>query len=106
MTETITLEETIRKILIDLRFPVHQNGYQLLCVAIPLFARRPDISLTKELYPLLAKQFGCDVESSIRRSILCAWKAENREIWNHCFPQCRQAPSNLVFIATLAERLK
>ena len=109
MIETITQQEQARNILLELGFPVHRSGYRRLRVAIPCFAQNPEQSLTKELYPRIAKQVGCttnDVESSIRRSILCAWEHGNQDAWKEYFPRCRKAPSNMVFIATLAEHLK
>lgn len=106
MTETITYQEQARKILHEFRFPMHQSGYRQLCTAIPMYAENPEISMTKELYPHLSKQFGRDVESSIRRAILFTWEHGNREAWEKYFPGHMKAPSNLVFIAAIAEQLK
>ena len=74
----------------QLNFPNHLDGYQQLCVALPLFARNPDQFLTKELFPAVAKHFaGKDcraVEHSIRKAIQAAWKHRDNAIWRKYFP--------------------
>ena len=106
MIDTITHQEQTRKILHEFQFPIHRCGYRQLCVAIPIYAQNPEISMTKELYPQLAKLFEHDAESSIRRAILCAWENGSREAWVKYFPCFMKTPSNLVFISTIAEHLK
>lgn len=110
MSKPSTNPESVRQALHELGFPVHHGGYRRLCAAIPRYAQDPEQSLTKELYPDVARELGCtnpcDVESSIRRAILTAWDQGDRDVWIQYFPRCRKAPTNLVFIATLAEYLK
>ena len=110
MTASAYLQERTRQLLAELNFPVHYLGYKVLCEAIPLYAEDDMQSLTKELYPTLAKifQFSCAhaVERPIRYAISFAWEHRNSEIWEHYFPNLQKAPSNMVFIATLAEWIK
>lgn len=106
MTQTQSRLTHVRSILKDLSFPMHLSGYWLLCVAISLYAQNPNISMTKELYPVLAQQFDRDPESAIRRVILYAWEHGSREVWQEYLPHCHRPPSNLVFIATIAGQLR
>lgn len=110
MEELSTHPDITRTILRELEIPVHQNGYVQLCIGLPRFALTPKQSLSKELYPYIAAEFGGvtagDVEASIRRAVKNGWKHGNPEAWERYFPRQDKAPSNLVFIATLAEYLK
>lgn len=107
MRQTIQKQELTRRLLRQLGIPIQQGGYRKLCVAIPRYAEDPEQSMSKDLYPYVAKILGCDgdVESSIRRSILTAWKQGSAQAWQNYFPGITKAPSNRVFIATLAEYL-
>lgn len=94
----------------ELGVPAHRIGYKQLCAAIPCYARDDTQSLTKELYPSIARRFGypnCGpVEHAIRLAILDGWERGRREVWEGYFPCALRPPSNKLFIATLAERLK
>lgn len=108
MTETLAHLEQTKAMLQELGFLSHLGGFRQLCVAIPYYAQNPSCSMTKELYPYINHQPGCsgDVESSIRRIIAQAWKRGSRDVWEKYFPGFTEPPSNLVFIAALAIRLK
>lgn len=90
-----------------LNFPTHRDGYQQLCVGIPLFARDPGQRLTKELYPAIAVQCGNKdgrvVERSIRGAVEAAWKNRDKGVWQRYFPGMEECPSNKVFISRIAE---
>lgn len=105
-----TTPNSVRSLLRQLSIPISHTGYRRLCIGIPEFTRNPEQSITKELYPYIAKASGCassqDVESCIRRSILRGWEIGDRDVWQRYFPGAAKAPSNLVFIATLAEYLE
>ena len=95
-----------------LNFQTHLDGYQQLCMGIPLFAASPEMRLSKELYPAIAEKFGGDtrtVEHSIRKSIESAWRHKNPLVWRKYFPADDKGripcPSNKVFISRLAEML-
>ncbi len=90
-----------------LQLPSERAGFQLLRVAIPLFAQDPAIGLTKELYPEVARLCGTSgnlsVERSIRSLIKDTWKVRNISIWEHYFPNQTKYPTNKQFIACLAQ---
>lgn len=103
-------QEQTKRMLDELRIPVHRNGYKQLCVAIPLFVLDPFQSLNKELYPRVAMQLNCTdgraVEHCIRDCILWAWAHRDPEVWAQYFPYSEKAPTNKQFLSVLAERLK
>ena len=109
MEATITAAVT-RQTLLELGIPVNRVGFQYLCIAVPAYAKDSMQSLTKELYPAIGRQFGYPngyaVERAIRNVIVEAWEHGNADAWVQYFPRCDKAPSNSLFIATLAERLK
>ena len=97
-----------------LNFLTHLDGYQQLCVGIPLFAQNPGIRLTKELYPTVAEQTGSPdgrtVEHSIRKAIAAAWTRKDPAVWSKFFPKKPDGsipcPTNKEFISRMAESLK
>lgn len=101
-------------LLHSLSFHPHLDGYQQLCVGIPLFARNPGMRLSKELYPIIAKQFRLPdprtVEHSIRKAIASAWVRKDPSVWAKFFPPDAQGeipcPTNKAFIAHIAEFLE
>ena len=99
----------IHLMLLELGIPAHYSGYRRLMDCIPRYAEDPEQSITKEIYPDVAKQYGIKpsvVETTIRRAIHAGWENGDREVWEFYFPNYTKAPSNMAFIATLAERLK
>jgi two-component system response regulator (stage 0 sporulation protein A) len=75
MEETTMIDEKkLERALMDLGHPTHQLGYDYLRVAIQNY--RPNMGITKELYPLVAKAC-CStpsrVERAIRHNIETAW---------------------------------
>ena len=107
MHTTNDVREQIRCTLRTLGFAPHHAGYRLLADAILLYIENRDLSVTKELYPALAKQSGlysaASIERSIRYAISEAWNHGPHEHWYMLFPNQLKAPSNMVFIAVLAE---
>lgn len=103
-------QEQTTEMLHELGLPIHRLGYRQLCIAIPYFAQDEGRSLSKDVYPHLAEVFGypdCKAaESAIRDSIRQSWMARDPLVWKKYFPNPNRHPSNKVFIATLAERLK
>ena len=108
-TET-TLQEQAAGLLRELGIPCHRVGYLQLCMAIPLYALDERQSLSKDIYPLVAAHWGYTdwrtIEHAIRIVILFSWLHRDPAAWNRYFPNPDKAPSNKLFIATLAERLK
>lgn len=103
----------LRDILMVLGIAGKLRGNTYLRCAIPLFARDPLQSVTKVLYPAVAKSCGCDVchvERSIRSAIEAAWKNRDEQIWRLYFPTDEtgsvKRPTNTAFIACLAQCLE
>lgn len=96
-----------------LNFLTHLDGYHQLCIGIPIFAKNPNMRLSKELYPAIAKHFGLPdartVEHSIRKAITSAWNTGNPDVWTKYFPPdshgALSCPSNKQFISRLIEML-
>ena len=99
-----------RAILHKLQFLPHRMGYNHLALAVTRYAKGDVPSLTKELYPYVARRFGYSdwhaVERSIRYAVSSTWKNADRQVWDDYFPYCRKAPTNKLVIATLAECLQ
>jgi hypothetical protein len=100
-------------LLHSLNFPTHLDGYQQLCVGIPIFAKNPNMRLSKELYPQIARQFSLPdartVEHSIRKAVASAWVRKDPAVWAKFFPADPNGeflcPTNKEFIAHIAEHL-
>ncbi len=96
-----------------LNFLTHLDGYRQLCVGIPLFAKNPNMRMSKELYPAIAKQLGLadprTVEHSMRKAICAAWTRRDPVLWAKYFPPKPDGtipcPTNKAFISRLAELL-
>jgi len=99
----------IRNILLNLGLPAHRVGYWYLFVAIPCFAQNPTQSLTKELYPHVARLSHCsdwrNIEHTIRTAIVHGWENRNQEIWNYYFPTAKKCPTIKLFLSVLAQYL-
>ena len=84
-----------------------QGGFDDLRVGTPLFAQDPNISMTKEFYPAVARLRGRDnwkqVEKAIRAAKEAAYAHRNDEVWKQYFPDTSECPKNRDFIARLAE---
>ena len=99
--------------LMALGVPGKLRGCTYLRHAIPLFARDPLQSVTKVLYPEVARICGCapsHVERSIRSAIDAAWRRRDDNIWRLYFP-CDESgqiprPTNGDFVARLAQSLE
>lgn len=108
--QTVTPQETAEKHLLRLGLSPHLAGFAQLRAGIPLFAQDSSQQLKKELYPAIAEVCGNDgfeqVERSIRQSIKEAWNRGDRSVWAEYFPGRTNAPTNKVFIAVLAQKLR
>ena len=101
-------------LLHSLNFPTHLDGYQQLCVGIPIFAQNPNMRLSKELYPQIARQFSLPdartVEHSIRKAVASAWVRKDTAVWAKFFPADPNGefpcPTNKAFIAHIAAHLE
>ena len=86
------------------------RGYAFLRAAVLVMAHDRTQSVTKELYPTVAKRCGgnpLQVERTIRAAIHSAWDNRDESAWNQVFhtdgPIPR--PTNSAIISLLAEQL-
>lgn len=99
-------------LLLRLGISTKLHGYLYLREAILVMAGNPGLSITKELYPTVARRCGSNVikvERSIRTAIQMAWEKRDERIWQLYFaPDSGGSiprPSNGTFISRLAEEL-
>lgn len=103
------------EIIHQIGVPAHIKGYHYLREAIILAVNNPDIinSITKELYPTVAKRFhttSSRVERAIRHGIEVAWDRGDVDVLNSYFGYTihvgRGKPTNSEFVAMIADKLR
>ena len=113
--DEIDLEQEITKLLHQIGIPAHIKGYQYIRSAIQYVVKEPTAidSVTKILYPTIAKMYGTTwsrTERAIRHAIECAWDHGDPNVLNDYFGytvQCsRGKPTNSEFIAMIADKLR
>ena len=94
--------------LLRLGIGSHMDGYHYMLTGYPLFSQNPQQTVTKELYPAIAKahgKTGMQVERSIRNAIYTAWKRRDNRIWRLYFPPAPDGsiprPTNTQMMHTL-----
>lgn len=109
------LEIIITNIIHEIGVPAHIKGYQYLRDSIMLAIYDMDIlnSITKQLYPTIAKQFGTTssrVERAIRHAIEVAWGRGKMDTIDELFGYTVHAgkgkPTNSEFIALIADKIR
>lgn len=109
------LEVTVSQILHEIGVPAHIKGYQYLRQAIIMCVNDTEMmsSVTKVLYPTVAKQFKTTpsrVERAIRHAIEVAWDRGDVDILSSYFGYTiqneRGKPTNSEFIAMISDRLR
>ncbi|MEE1187294.1 MAG: sporulation transcription factor Spo0A [Acutalibacteraceae bacterium] len=109
------LELEITEIIHEIGVPAHIKGYHYLREAILLAVNDSDIinSVTKQLYPSVAKKFATTssrVERAIRHAIEVAWDRGDIDVLNSYFGYTihneRGKPTNSEFIAMIADKLR
>ena len=98
----------VTDLLLDLNISTKHNGFDYLREAVLLMSKDRAQSVTKVLYPEVARICDChkeNVERSIRTALDKAWEKRNTGKWRKFFPYAEQRPSNAVFISRLAEAL-
>ena len=101
--------EQVNRFLLWLGVPTVYNGYLPLVEALMLLAEDPSQSITKVLYPEVAKRIGSGpkaVERNIRSALEQAWKIRNAERWQQLFPDLNDRPSNSLFFSRVLETLR
>lgn len=103
----------VSTMLLTLGIPTKLRGCTYLREAVLLYAKDPLQSVTKVLYPEVAKRCGCaaaHVERCIRSAVDAGWKRRDDEIWKLYFPADNDGsigrPTNGAFISRLAESLE
>lgn len=111
---TRSLDEEITSIFLMIGIPAHIKGYHFLREAVKIVMDNPDIinSITKKLYPGVAKRFNSTsskVERAIRHAIEVAWTRGRIENINHIFGYNiytkHDKPTNGEFVALVADKL-
>ncbi|MBR3750331.1 MAG: sporulation transcription factor Spo0A [Clostridia bacterium] len=109
-----TVDEKLSTMFITIGIPAHIKGYSYLREAVKMVMEDPNVinSITKELYPGIARTFqtsASKVERAIRHAIEVAWtrgKIENiNEIFGYNVYSRNDKPTNGEFIALLADKL-
>lgn len=109
------LEVTVTDIIHQIGVPAHIKGYHYLREAIMMSVNDPEIinSVTKQLYPAVAKRFSTTssrVERAIRHAIEVAWDRGDVDILNSYFGytihNTKGKPTNSEFIAMISDKLR
>lgn len=109
------MESMVTDIIHEIGIPAHIKGYQYLRHAIMMAVDDLDIinSITKELYPTVAKDFNTTssrVERAIRHAIEVAWDRGDTDVLNSFFgytiANSKGKPTNSEFIAMIADKLR
>lgn len=100
----------LANLLLALGVPVGRKGYSYLEAAVELYRQDPGRSVTKELYPAVARLYktnAASVERAIRGAVQAAWEQRDEALWRRYFMPSRSGtvprPTNRVFIATVSE---
>lgn len=109
------VEMLVTDIIHEVGIPAHIKGYQYLRFAIIMAVNNLEVinSITKELYPTVAKEFATTpsrVERAIRHAIEVAWDRGDTEVLTSFFgytvATSKGKPTNSEFIAMIADRLR
>ena len=109
------LEMMVTEIIHQIGVPAHIKGYHYLRESIMLAVNEPDIinSITKQLYPTVAKKFSTTssrVERAIRHAIEAAWDRGDVDIltsyFGYTIHNTKGKPTNSEFIAMIADKLR
>ena len=115
LQETTDLQMTVSEIMHQIGVPAHIKGYQYIREAIILAVKDMEVinSVTKQLYPTLARKFKTTpsrVERAIRHAIEVAWARGEMDVNNSMFGNTISAskgkPTNSEFIAMIADKLR
>jgi len=107
-------ENLITDIMHDIGIPAHVKGYSYLRTSIMKVMKNPNLidSITKYLYPLVAKMYDTTpsrVERAIRNAIELAWDRGDVDTLNKFFgytiDHCKGKPTNSEFIAMITDKI-
>lgn len=109
------LEKDVTGLIHEIGVPAHIKGYQYLREAIAACVEDPSMlgSITKVLYPTIAKRFQTTpsrVERAIRHAIEVAWSRGKMEtldaMFGYTIDTSKGKPTNSEFIALIADRIR
>lgn len=109
------LENDVTRMLHEIGIPAHIKGYQYLRDAIAISVHEDDtlISVTKVLYPAIAKQHNTTasrVERAIRHAIEVAWERGRLDaiydLFGYTVSTGKGKPTNSEFIALIADKIR
>ena len=113
--EEDSMESMVSSIIREIGVPAHIKGYQYIREAIILAVNDIEAinSITKILYPTLAKKFKTTpsrVERAIRHAIEVAWTRGdinvNNEMFGNTISASKGKPTNSEFISMIADKLR
>ena len=109
------LEKDVTDIIHEIGVPAHIKGYQYLREAIMMSVNDTEMlsSITKILYPTIAKKFQTTpsrVERAIRHAIEVAWSRGKMEtldaMFGYTINNGKGKPPNSEFVALLADKIR
>lgn len=109
------LEQDVTDMIHEIGVPAHIKGYQYLREAIMMSVEDPGMisSITKILYPTIAKKFQTTpsrVERAIRHAIEVAWSRGRMEtldaLFGYTIDISKGKPTNSEFVALIADRIR
>ena len=112
---TVDIEQDVTDMIHEIGVPAHIKGYQYLREAIIMSVEDPGMnsSITKILYPTIAKRFQTTpsrVERAIRHAIEVAWSRGRMETLEELFGYTvntgKGKPTNSEFIALISDRIR
>lgn len=113
--ESVDLETIVTEVILHIGVPAHIKGYHYIRHSIMLCISDKSMinSVTKELYPAVAKEFDTTssrVERAIRHAIEIAWDRGDVDVLTSYFGYTinngRGKPTNSEFIAMIADKLR
>ncbi len=113
--EVHDLEQDVTNMIHEIGVPAHIKGYQYLREAIMMSVENPSMisSITKILYPTIAKRFQTTpsrVERAIRHAIEVAWSRGRMEtldsLFGYTIDTGKGKPTNSEFIALIADKIR
>jgi two-component system response regulator (stage 0 sporulation protein A) len=113
--EKYNLESDVTNIIHEIGVPAHIKGYQYLRDAIMMSVDDSEMlnSITKILYPSIAKQHGTTpsrVERAIRHAIEVAWSRGKvdtiDELFGYTVHNGKGKPTNSEFVALIADKIR
>ena len=114
-TEETELMKYVTEFMLDMGVPAHLKGYHYLRVAILMAEEDMEVvgSVTKLLYPEIAKQFKTTeqkVERAIRNAIEVSWLRGNTDTFEDLFGYSlltgKVRPTNSEYIAQIADKIR